>query len=104
VYVAEEKIFGAELDPGPSGPLSLKMIHRIIFLALWAPRRKFSFLSDFLAVSRQANKKICKPKKRKFIFFSSGSSALPMTGRCPEGISLRGIPVSAFKLATFTQW
>ena len=39
VYVAEEKNSGAELDPGPSGPLSLKMIHRIIFLALRAPRK-----------------------------------------------------------------
>ena len=52
VYVAEEKNSGAELDPGPSGPLSLKMIHRIIFRALRAPRKNFSFRSNFLAVSR----------------------------------------------------
>ena len=52
VHVAEEKNSGAELDPGPSGPLSLKMIHRIIFRALRAPRKNFSFRSNFLAVSR----------------------------------------------------
>ena len=45
VYVAEEENSGAELDPGPSGPLSLKMIHRIIFRALRAPRKNFSFRS-----------------------------------------------------------
>ena len=52
VHAAEEKNSGAELDPGPSGPLSLKMIHRIIFRALRAPRKNFSFRSNFLAVSR----------------------------------------------------
>ena len=32
------------------------------------PRNKFSFLSNFLAVSRKANKKICVPKKMIFHF------------------------------------
>ena len=39
VHAAEEKNSGAEL----------------------APQKNFSFLSNFLAVSRQANKKICSP-------------------------------------------
>lgn len=47
VYAAEEKICGAEL----------------------APRNKFSFLTDFLTVTRSVTRKSAKPEKSEYRFF-----------------------------------
>ena len=42
----QEEMIGASAGPGPTGPLSLKMIHRIIFRALRAPKTPHQEISS----------------------------------------------------------
>ena len=86
MYVAEEKNSGAELDPGPSGPLSLKMIHRIIFSE--SPAKEFFIPFKFSGRALSSAQENLHTEEND-PSFSWGASTLSMP-RTPEGAVLPG--------------